>query len=43
MFLDTIEGYGFLGVVMALLEEVCHCGTGFEVSYAQGLSQFPVA
>jgi hypothetical protein len=26
----TIKRYGLVGVVVALLEEVCHCGVGFE-------------
>ena len=30
---------GFVGVGMALLEEVCHCRVGFEVSYAQDITQ----
>ena len=31
---DTIRRRGFVG---ALLEEVYHCGVGFEVSYAQAM------
>jgi hypothetical protein len=33
----TIRRCGFVGVGVALLEEVCHCGMGFEVSYAQAI------
>ena len=31
----TIRRCGLVGVGVVLLEEVCHCGVGFEVSYAQ--------
>jgi hypothetical protein len=31
----TIRRCGLVGVGVALLEEVCHCRGGFEVSYAQ--------
>ena len=31
----AIRRCGFVGVGVALLEEVCHCGAGFEVSYTQ--------
>jgi hypothetical protein len=31
----TIRKCGLVGVVVALLEEVCHCGWAFEVSNAQ--------
>ena len=32
---DIIRMYALVGVGVALLEEVCHCEVGFEVSYAQ--------
>ena len=31
----TIRRCDFVGVGLALVEEVCHCGVGFEVSNAQ--------
>ena len=31
-----IRRCGLVGVGVALLEEVCHCGGGFEISCAQG-------
>jgi hypothetical protein len=42
----TIRRCGLVGVGVALLEEVCHCGAGFEVqssSYTQGDTQSPAA
>lgn len=43
----TIWRYGFIGIGMALLEEVCRCGGGlwgvFCSSYSQGHTVFPVA
>lgn len=30
-----IRKCGFLRIPIALFEEACHCGAGFEVSYAQ--------
>ena len=45
---STIRRCNLVGVSLAFLEEVCHCGVGFEVSYAQampsvGHSSLPVA
>jgi hypothetical protein len=31
----TIRGFGLVAVCVALLEEMCHCGVGFEVLDAQ--------
>ena len=31
----TLSEYGIVGVIVTLLEEVCHCGAGFKVLYAQ--------
>ena len=31
----TIRKCEFVGVGVALMKEVCHCGLGFEDSYAQ--------
>ena len=43
----TIRRYGFVGVGVTLLEEMCHCRVGFEDSHAQDtpefLSRLPVA
>ena len=33
----TIRRCGLVGQSVALLEEGCHCGAGFEVSYAQAM------
>ena len=33
----TIRRYGLVGVDVALLEELCHCGAGFEFSYTQAM------
>ena len=33
----TLRGYGFVGVGMALLEEVCLCRVALEVSCAQAM------
>ena len=35
MMSGTIRRHGIVGVGVVLLEEVCHCRVGFEVSYAQ--------
>ena len=42
---STVRRRGFAGVGVDLLEEVCHCGVGFEVSFlsfAQCHSPLPV-
>ena len=38
----TIRRCGFVGVGMALLEEVCHCGCGLEDSYTQDPAHYVI-
>ena len=39
MHSGCIRRCGFVEVDMALLEDMCQCGGGFEVSYAQDTAQ----
>ena len=34
----TIRRYGLIGIGVALLEDMCHCGGGLLGSYAEALS-----